>query len=144
MSFTTYLSAKILWTAGSAIFFILGSIHLYYTFFSHKFDARDRSVIAGMKNTSPVLTPETTMWKAWVGFNASHSAGAIFIGLVNILSAVQHFSWLANSMLFILLNLLTTGFYLWLAKKYWFRIPFLGMLIATACFLIAAICIIAG
>lgn len=144
MTIPIYMLAKILWITGAAIFLVLGSIHLYYTFFSHKFNARDRSVVAGMKNTSPVLTPETTMWKAWVGFNASHSAGAIFIGLVNILLAIQNFSWLANSVQFILLNLATTAFYLWLAKKYWFRIPFLAMLIATTCFLIAAVSIITG
>ncbi len=28
-----------------------------------------------MQQVSPVITRQTTMWKAWVGFNASHSYG---------------------------------------------------------------------
>jgi hypothetical protein len=30
-----------------------------------------------MKQTSPVLTGETSMWDAWVGFNTSYSLGAM-------------------------------------------------------------------
>lgn len=132
---------KVLWLSGSAIFLILGAIHLFYTFFSSKFNARNKSVVEAMKDTSPVLTAETTMWKAWTGFNASHSAGAIFIGLINIVLAVQYFSFIQNSMLIPVLNVVTSGFYLWLAKKYWFRVPFTGILIATGCFLVATILI---
>jgi hypothetical protein len=95
--------------------------------------------MTGMKTTSPVLTPDTTMWNAWIGFNASHSAGIIFIGLINILLAVQYFPLVQNSILIPLLNIVTAGFYLWLAKKYWFSIPFTGALIATCCFIIATI-----
>ena len=136
--------AKILWLSGSAIFLILGTLHLYYTFFTSKFNARNKTVIIEMKNTSPVLTGETTMWNAWIGFNASHSAGAIFIGLMNILLAAQYFPMLQNSVLIILLNIVTALFYCWLAKKYWFRIPFAGILIATGCFVTASIMIYPG
>ena len=131
--------AKILWFTGSAIFLALGTIHLYYTFFSGKFAARNRAVVTAMKNTTPVLTNETTMWNAWIGFNASHSAGAIFIGLINIILVVQYFPVLQNSLILQLFNILTAIFYCWLAKKYWFRIPFIGILITTACFVAASI-----
>lgn len=130
---------KILWLSGSAIFLILGSIHLFYTFFSSKFNARNKSVEEAMKGASPVLTGETTMWKAWTGFNASHSVRVIFIGLINIELAVQHFPFIQHSILIPILNVVTAGFYLWLAKKYWFRVPFTGILIATGCFLVATI-----
>ena len=136
--------AKILWLSGSAIFLILGTLHLYYTFFTGKFNARNKMVITGMKDTSPVLTGETTMWNAWIGFNASHSAVAIFIGLINILLAAQYFPVLQNSVLIILLNIVTVLFYCWLAKKYWFRVPFTGILIATGCFVVASIVIYLG
>jgi hypothetical protein len=58
---------------------VLGCAHLLYTFYTNKFDARDEPVTSSMKNTSPVLTKETTMWKAWIGFNASHSLGAMLV-----------------------------------------------------------------
>ena len=133
--------AKTLWFTGSAIFLVLGTLHLFYTFFSDKFKARNTAVVTAMKNTTPVLTNETTMWNAWIGFNASHSAGAIFIGLVNIILVVQYFHILQNSLVLLLLNITTATFYCWLGRKYWFRIPYTGILIATVCFVAASIII---
>ncbi len=136
--------AKILWLSGSAIFLVLGALHLYYTFFTGKFNARNKAVTSEMKNTSPVLTRYTTMWNAWIGFNASHSAGAIFFGLINILLAAQYFSIIQSSVLIVLLNIMTVAFYCWLAKKYWFRVPLTGILIATGCFVASSIFICFG
>jgi len=130
---------KILWITGAAIFLLLGTIHLLYTFFTGKFNARNKDVMAAMKNTSPVLTKETTMWKAWIGFNASHSAGAIFFGLINILLVSGYFQVMQNSLLLHLLNNATAIFYLWLGKKYWFKIPFTGILLAAVCFILAMV-----
>lgn len=135
---------KILWLTGSAIFLILGALHLFYTFFTNKFNARNKSVTDGMKNTSPVLTKETTMWNAWIGFNASHSAGAIFFGIINILLAAQYFSLLQHSVTIISLTIITVIFYCWLGKKYWFRIPFTGIVIAAGCFISATVLICFG
>ena len=109
--------AKILWLAGSSIFLILGTLHLYYTFFTHKFNARNKSVTDGMKNTSPVLTKETTMWNAWIGFNASHSAGAIFFGIINLVLAAQYFPILQNSATIVLLNIVTVAVLLLAGQK---------------------------
>ncbi len=126
--------SKILWLTGSAIFFILGVIHFYYTFFTTKFDPRNKNVAHEMENSPMRLTDETTMWKAWTGFNASHSASAIFIGLVNIFLAIKYFYVIEDSFLFSFLTIVTSVFYMWLAKKYWFSIPFYGLLVATMCF----------
>ena len=64
---------------GALVFGVLGAIHLVYTFFTSKFDAFDASVTEAMKTTSPVLTKETSLWNAWIGFNASHSLGAMLV-----------------------------------------------------------------
>jgi hypothetical protein len=130
---------KYLWITGSAIFLWLGTIHLLYTFFTGKFNARNKEVITAMKNTSPVLTRDTTMWKAWIGFNASHSSGAIFFGLINILLATRYFPVIQDSLLLHLLNIVTVIFYFWLGKKYWFKVPFTGILIAACCFIAATL-----
>jgi dienelactone hydrolase len=37
-----------------------------------------------MNSTSPVLRKETTIWRAWVGFNASHSLGTIILSAIYI------------------------------------------------------------
>jgi len=128
---------KIFILIASSIFLILGTMHLIYTFFTNKFLARDRETTQKMKETSPILTKETTVWDAWIGFNASHSAGAIFIGLINILLVTQHFEVYQNSFNILLLDICAAIFYLFLAKRYWFKIPLIGILIATSCFIIS-------
>lgn len=130
---------KILWITGAAIFLVLAALHLLYTFFTGKFNPRNKELMTAMKNSSPVLTRHTTMWKAWIGFNASHSAGGIFFGLINILLACRYFPVIQESILLHLLNITTVGFYLWLGKKYWFKIPFTGILLSAGCFVAAAI-----
>jgi len=129
--------AKYLWEIGSLILVILGSIHLFYTFFSNKFSSKNKEVISEMKNSSPILTNETTMWKAWIGFNASHSSGAIFIGIINIYLSLKYFEIFQSEHFFFIFNILTVCFYVWLAKKYWFSIPFIGILITLICYVFA-------
>ena len=125
---------RYLWILGALPFIILGAIHLGYTFFSGKLAARDNKLNETMKVSFPVLTKNTTMWKSWIGFNASHSAGAIYFGLVNFILPIQYPAVLQNPLLQFV-NIVTALFYVWLAKKYWFRVPFMGMLISFLCFL---------
>jgi len=131
--------AQALLTIGAGIFLILGSIHLIYTFRSNHFAARDPVVTNAMKKTSPVLTRETTIWKAWVGFNASHSLGAIFFALIYIPLALFHLELLESSNWFAWLPVAVGISYLALAKNYWFRIPLIGIMVATICFIVAAV-----
>lgn len=132
---------QVLLITGAAIFGVLGTIHLLYTFYTDKFMARNREVTDAMKKTSPVLTSQTTMWRAWIGFNASHSLGAIFISVIYIVLAVQHMEVLYQNKIFITLTVIIGLSYLYLAKQYWFRIPFTGILLATCCFIFSALLI---
>lgn len=131
--------AKYLWEIGSIIFAFLGSIHLYYTFFTNKFYSRNEKMVQEMKTSFPILTKDTTMWKAWIGFNASHSSGIIFIGILNCYLAAQYFSVLQSDHFFFIFNILTICFYAFLGKKYWFKIPLTGILIVLACFIVSYI-----
>ena len=132
---------QILLIIGAAIFGGLGTLHLYYTFFTNKFMTRDRKVAEAMKATSPLLTNRTTMWDTWIGFNGSHSLGAIFIAIFYILLATTHMEVIRETKSFVLLAVLIGASYLALAIKYWFRIPLIGILIATICLVISAILI---
>lgn len=85
---------------GAAIFGILGTAHLLFTFFTNKFNAFDKSVTKAMKNTSPVLTKETTMWNAWVGFNASHSVGAMLVTAFYVPLVLTNMAFIRESMWF--------------------------------------------
>jgi len=134
---------KYFWLTGSSIFVVLGTIHLLYTFFTNKFSVRDRDTEEMMKKAFPVLTKQTTMWSAWIGFNASHSIGAVFFGLINFIFADSYFEIMKNSTLLLLLTCLTSFFYLFLGFKYWFIIPLTGILISSVCFSVAAIIVLA-
>ena len=127
--------AKYLWELGSVIIFILGSIHLFYTFFTNKFKSRNEILISEMKVSNPILTKETTMWKAWIGFNASHGSGAMFIGIINFYLAFRHFQLLITDDFLTLFSIVTIVFYAWLAKTFWFRIPLLGISITLICYI---------
>src|SRR5215475_4625391 len=93
-------------TASAAIILLLGVVHLRYTFLGGKLFPRDAALTARMKEVSPFLTRETTMWKAWVGFNASHSYGAILFGLVYGYLALAQSSLLFRSPFLLLVGLL--------------------------------------
>lgn len=135
------MTAQVLIVIGGAIFALLGTLHLLYTFFTDKFDARDCSVTTAMQGTSPVITGRTTMWQAWIGFNASHSLGAMVFGLLYILLAVGHMDLLTGSPVFVLVALANGLAWLGLARAYWFRTPLVGIAIATACFAAALVLI---
>ncbi len=127
--------ARILVSASSVIMILLGSIHLFYTFFGNKLAPRDPTVQAAMNATQMVLTSETTVWRAWIGFNASHSICAMFFGLVFGFLAGAHPELLFRSAYLQALGLAVLAGFVVLAKLYWFSIPLVGVSIALLCFL---------
>lgn len=132
---------QILLILGAAIIGILGTLHLHRLIFTNSFSPRNIRVMDAMKGDSPLLTEETSMWNGWIGFNASHSLGSMSFAAFYILLASSHMDVLHDTKAFNLLAVLTGASYLYLARKYWFRIPFTGILIATLCFLSSAILI---
>lgn len=126
---------QLLLIVGVSVFGVLGTIHLIYTFFTEKFTPYDLSVADAMKSTSPRLTRETSVWNAWVGFNASHSLGVMMFSAVYLPLAIYHFELIASSLWFSVLPVIVGASYLFLAYKYWFKIPFIGVLISLFCFI---------
>lgn len=129
---------KFLLLIGVSIFGILGTLHLLFTFFTSKFTPFNPDVKNAMLTTSPRLTKETSMWHAWIGFNASHSLGAMLLPAIYIPLCINHFSIVSGSVWFSTLPVLIGSSYMLLAKKYWFTIPFVGILISLSCFVVAA------
>jgi hypothetical protein len=134
--------AKFLWETGSVVITILATVHLYYTFFTNKFSSRNEKMVEEMKTSFPILTKKTTMWKAWIGFNGSHSSGAMFIGIINFYLAVYYFPFLQSDHFFFVFTIITMCFYGWLVKKYWFNIPFTGIIISLTCFIASYILVL--
>ena len=123
--------------ASAAILLFLGLVHLLFTFYGPKLLPQDRALITRMQETSLVLTQETNMWKAWIGFNASHSLGAILFGAVYGYLSLAHGAFLFQSTYLLSLGLILLFFYLSLAKRYWFSVPFLGILLSTVLYIVA-------
>jgi uncharacterized membrane protein len=119
----------------AAIILVLGLVHLVYTFRGPKLRPRDAELEARLKQVSPVITRETTMWKAWVGFNASHSYGAIFFGVVYGYLALAHSAFLFQSTTLLAVGALLLAGYTFLGKRYWFSIPLRGIVVALVAYL---------
>jgi hypothetical protein len=117
--------------ASASIVFTLGTLHLILTFTGPKLRPRDPELEVRMKAVSPVITRETTMWKAWIGFNASHSYGAMLFGAVYGYLALAHSALLFQSVFLATLGgLLLLGYGI-LGKLYFFSVPFRGIVLAS-------------
>jgi hypothetical protein len=132
-------AASILLTASAAIIFLLGILHLKITFLGDKMRPRDAALEETMKEISPQITRETTMWKTWIGFNASHSIGGMLFGLVYGYLALAHGSFLFRSPFLLAVGFLTLAGYGWLGVRYWFSVPFRGIALAALLYVAALV-----
>jgi hypothetical protein len=87
-----------------------------------------------MSQISPVISKETTMWRAWVGFNVSHSMGLILFGLVFGFLALAHSQLLFRSPFLLIVGLAMLGGFVVLCRVYFFSSPLTGISIALACY----------
>src|SRR5713226_10063041 len=127
--------AGILIATSATIALFLGLAHMYLTFFTRAFAARDAALEEKLKSVSPLISAQTTMWRAGVCFHASHALGVIFFGLVYGYLAVAERDFLIRSPLFALLGALVLLDYVVLAKLYWFHRPLIGVALALACYI---------
>lgn len=133
------MPGRILVALGAALICWLGVMHLRLTFVGDKLTPTDATLQHEMGRVSPIITNETTMWKAWLGFNASHSLGAILFGLVYAYLALAHPTLLFQSWFLLAVGAGLLGAYLWLGARYWFSAPFLAIGVASAVYAVGAI-----
>jgi len=129
-------AAYLLIAASAVVLGALGSVHLLYTYRGNKLDPRDPAVRAAMERSNPVITRQTTVWRATKGFNASHSLGIIAFALVYGYLALWRAEVLGGSLFLLALGMAVLMAYLVLARRYFFSIPFRG--VALACVLYAS------
>ena len=120
--------------ASALITLVLGIAHLVYTFWGPKLLPRDAGLIGSMKAVPLVLTNETTVWKAWIGFNASHSMALILFGLIYGYLAIAHPVVLFDSIFLQLVGFLMLAGFLILCRMYWFSVPLAGISISLLCY----------
>jgi len=118
----------------ASIILYLGVIHFVYTFWGPNLTPRDPALQISMSQISPVITKETSMWRCWVGFNASHSMGLMLFGLVFGFLALAHDKLLFQSPFLLAVGLTMLGGFVALSKLYFFRAPLTSISISLACY----------
>jgi hypothetical protein len=131
------VAARILMVLSASIIFTLGGTHLVYTFWGPNLTPRDPALQISMSETSPVITKETTMWRGWVGFNASHSMGLILFGLVFGFLGLAHGQFLFASPFLLVVGLAMLSGWVVLCKVYFFSAPLTGVGISLACYVVS-------
>jgi len=124
--------ASVLMLAGAGIILLLGVMHLIFTFRGPKLRPRDPALEAQMRNATLAITPHTDVWRAWIGFNASHSLGALLFGVVYADLALAHPAVLWGSPVLLVSGGALLAAMAWLARRYWFSVPFRGIVLALA------------
>lgn len=122
----------LLLATSAALLFLLGLLHVRLTMFGKRLAPRDGAVEAGMRETPLRLTRETTVWRAWIGFNASHSLGLLLFGVLYGYLALRHFSLLQQAPFLLVVGAIYLASLLLLARRYFFRIPFLAVSVCLA------------
>ncbi len=133
---TASLASRLV-AAGGVIIFLLGLVHLVYTFRGPKLHPREAELEDRMKAVSPVMSHQTTMWKAWTGLNASHGMGAMLFGLIYSYLPMHHGAFFFGLWFLPLLGAVFLAGYVFLARRYWFSVPY-------RCILLAAVLYAAG
>ena len=128
------MAARVLMVVSASIVLTLGVVHFIYTFWGANLTPADPALQIGMSRTSPVITKETTMWRCWIGFNASHSMGLVLFGLVFGFLAVAHHQLLFESPFLLGVGLAMLGGFVVLSRLYFFRVPLLGVSASLACY----------
>jgi len=133
---------KWLFVAGSLPLLQLGITHNVFMLLDTRKPRRivphDKDLIDKMKASTLRLTPETDMWRAWVGFNYSHGLGIIAISSFYLYMALFQFEALQSLPIIQYAAPVLAACYVILAWQYWFKIPLIGATLSMVLFAAAA------
>ena len=126
--------ASLFFIVGGAIFVFLGCVHAIYMLADLRRPRRlapaDPALIQAMAGNAVRLSRGgTDMWRAWIGFNFSHSLGAIVFGSICV-AAGMFVQAMPRALL--LVPAIIGCLYLILSIRYWFRAPTIAIALGTA------------
>lgn len=117
---------------GAAVIYgLLGVAHAVYTLHDilrrpRYFRPRNHELVADLRATTVALAPGgRDYWAASLGFHLSHSIGVLLLALLILISGNAGLGWLLP------LLVLVSAAYALIAWRFWFRIPFVGCVLAT-------------
>ena len=122
---------------GGTVFGVLGALHAVYTLLDLHNPRRlvpvDPSVAHAMANSALRLSGgRTDMWRAWIGFNFSHSLGVLLVAVLALWVGFRT-KMLPVGIIMPALTLIGCVYEV-LVLLYWFRIPAIGVAVGTGCF----------
>lgn len=130
--------AQILLTTAGVILLLMGTGHFALTvrdiWKPTSFTPTDDAIRLAMQDAPLRFSRRLKLWDAWLGFNLSHSMGAIMLGGA-LLYAAAHFAAFRESVVLQAAAVLIPVVYLVVAVRFWFRGPVLGISIALLCIL---------
>jgi hypothetical protein len=128
---------------GASIFLLLGLIHGVLTLRDldnpRTFTPLNVELRHAMQNSPIAIDPSTNLWRAWLGFNLSHSLGIIFFGSTFLYIGINHPLLFAQSPPLQICSLLIPSAYFALSIKFWFSKPAIGSGLALTCFVSATL-----
>ncbi|CAA9464243.1 MAG: hypothetical protein AVDCRST_MAG12-114 [uncultured Rubrobacteraceae bacterium] len=129
---------QILISASAAITLVAGALHLGGTFFGPDLRPRDPELEKRMKEVPLVDSSQTTMWKAWIGFNAITSLGLILFGVLYGYLSIFRFQVLLQAPLLLLVGAVFLGGLVVLFKRYLYYLPAVVFTIALVLYVVGA------
>ncbi len=124
--------ASLLVTASAAIVVVLSLLHFLYTFRGDKLHPREPGTMQAMRQSGLMLTRQTTVWRAWIGFNVSHSFGLLLFGLLYGYLALTAPGLLFGSLFLRALGIALLAGWIALSRMYFFRAPYRAVAAAAA------------
>jgi hypothetical protein len=135
--------AQVLIVIGGSIFLLLGLGHGALTLRDLRdpraFTPRDPELRRAMQQSSIAFHRTINLWKAWMGFNLSHSLGLVLFGGAFLYVGVFEPDAFAASPLLQGCAVAVSAIYLVLSLLFWFSKPAIGSALALACFVLAVL-----
>lgn len=117
---------------------LLGGAHLVMLYASPKLSPDDDLAKRLAVSVVP-LSDATNMLRLWVGFNASHSLGAVVFALTYGYLALAHDEMLSDSPYLLVVGAAYLLTMLLASVRYWFNVPSTGLALATLLYLVGAV-----
>jgi hypothetical protein len=99
------------------------------------FTPTDESVRLAMQGAQLRFNRRLNLWEAWLGFNLSHSMGAMMFGGALLFAAQFHLDAFLESTVLQTVAVLIPILYLVVGIRFWFWGPVLGVSVVLLCIL---------
>jgi len=131
--------AQILLTVAGTIILLMGTGHFVLTLRDVRrptaFTPTDDAVRLAMQRAQLRFNRRINLWESWLGFNLSHSMGAMMFGGALLFAALVHPDAFLQSAFLRATALLIPVVYLAVALRFWFWGPALGISTVFLCIL---------